>query len=121
VLVLNATHTSLLATNTSADLQARGFQTVSPPGNATSLYDGVAIVRYNQADDADGAREIAAQVQGSVLEVGTSQSGGIELVLGSQYSELASPYQVAAAEAPYPDPACGSTGTSASTSVSGSG
>jgi LCP family protein required for cell wall assembly len=89
VAVMNGTTVPGLAANTAAGLAARGFQVVGTPGDAAA--SATTVVAYPSSAELPAARTLAAQVPGATLrQDATVTAGTVELVIGANFSSLAS-------------------------------
>ncbi|WP_104523312.1 LytR C-terminal domain-containing protein [Blastococcus atacamensis] len=97
VRIYNATDLPGLATNVSEELKARGF-TVSEVANDSSerTVEGVGEVRFG-ARGREQARFVAAYLPGAGEHQDTRATAEVDLVLGPEFTALASAEEVAAA------------------------
>ena len=89
VQVLNGSGMAGVAAVAAGELSSRGFD-VTGTGDATSFGNPASVVEYGAASDLPAARTVAAQVPGSVLKLDpTLGAGAVDLVLGSNFTQLA--------------------------------
>jgi hypothetical protein len=100
VRVLNATDTKGLANTVASDLKARGF-TVGQPDNYRGgpPVTGVGELRYGKRGTT-AARYVKVYLPGAKDEVDTRATATVDLVIGPDFKQLATPDQVAAALRP---------------------
>jgi hypothetical protein len=111
--VLNGTGRNGLAKTTGSLLRARGFP-VDAVGNTTGPVTGAPLVRYG-VGGRPAAELVALQLPSAVLVADASVRGRVDLVLGSAFTRLRTPAEVAAATrarstrpatSPRPSPSC---------------
>lgn len=89
VQVLNGSHTTGLATSTSASLSQRGFTVAGPPGDAaTNTYTG-SVIEYSGPAELAEAQTLAQVISNVTLQQDPSLTGTtLELILGSTFTSL---------------------------------
>ena len=101
--VYNSTNRKGLAAATAAELKKRGF-TIDKVTN-DPLKANLTVAAEVRGAAAPAMRMVAAEVTGAQLRADTRTDGSIDLVLGTGFTALASPDQVAAALASSPSSA----------------
>ena len=101
--VYNSTNRNGLAAATAAELKKRGF-TIDKVTN-DPLKANLTVAAEVRGAVAPAMRMVAAEVTGAQLRADTRTDGSIDLVLGTGFTALASPDQVAAALASSPSSA----------------
>jgi hypothetical protein len=104
VLVLNGTDRVGLARRTSQELAQRGF-VLEAPGNANAPYAGVGEIRYGTGE-LPAAQVLSRQLPVAQLVPDPTVTGHLQLTLGSGYTALRTPQQVAALPAATPTATC---------------
>jgi LCP family protein required for cell wall assembly len=101
VRVFNGIGTAGLGAQLDADLAAAGFQVSAPAQNWSSLDVATTQVRHG-ADDAAAAEYVAGMIPGSQTVEDTALDGGLQIVIGFDYTAFEAPQTADAAPAPEP-------------------